>query len=84
MQQLFKHFVQNGKNILNHGSAPFVVFFVKQLQNIMVFGCKQDILTLLLILFSTCKVEKIVFKAFNLFLTSQINWNLYISSVAPV
>jgi hypothetical protein len=52
MQQLLKHLFQNAKNIFNHGLPPFVPFLVKQLQNTMVFGCKQDILTLLIILFS--------------------------------
>jgi hypothetical protein len=40
------------------------------------WGCKQDIMTLLVTLFSICKVGKIVFKTFNLPLTSQIKWNL--------
>jgi hypothetical protein len=35
--------------------------------------CKQDILTLFVTLFSTCKVENIIFKKFNLPLTFKSN-----------
>jgi hypothetical protein len=40
------------------------------------WGGKQDILTLLVTLLFTCKIEKTVFKTSNLPLASQIKWNL--------
>jgi hypothetical protein len=72
MQKLLKHLFQNALNIffkmpktLSTMDWPHLwFFFYKKLQNIMVFGCEQDILTLLVTLFSTYKIEKNSFQNF--------------------
>jgi hypothetical protein len=51
-------------------SLELLMFGTKSKNETM--GCEQYILTLLVTLFSTCKVKIIIFKKCNLLLTSQI------------
>ncbi len=68
-----KHLFQNAKNIINHGLAPFLVFFNNS-KILWCLGVSKIFWPYLLPCFLLVKCKKIVFKTSNLFLTFQINW----------